>query len=1663
MAKRYWVSLFALCASAGAILSHENSHLAGARGRSLRPANAAATRASEHPPLVQTAPGRPFSVPLAFEPSPRPNRNGLQFIARGAKMDVALTRQGIELAAASSATGRAEVVSLRFLPSPATRDDDLDWRGLRRLPGRSNYLLGNNPAKWRTHVPHFARVEANVAGIGFAVHAHGQGIEYDLQVPPGADASKIRLAISGARNIRLDSRGDLLMRVGDANLRMQKPTIYEEVGLDTERGGDRDPIALESTALSQSKFTTRSRSAKGRGSSTHRTRSPRTYHAPRTGHRRSGRPRGDRPKRIRVGDSNRQSRRRETVRRRSRRRRPKSSENPSRPNQPVAAAQTAAAHPDRRESPQSAEARGRRPVDGGYVLEADGTIGFRVARRGSRATLVIDPTISLVYSSFLGGMGNETAATIAADSAGKIYFAGTTTSPSTFPEAATASSLGPGIPPSSGSTGTAREFFVAKLDPAQSGANSLVYLTFLGGSADQVGGLIAVDAAGDVALTGTTTSTDYPVTDSSARTSGANSTVLTKLDPAGSNLLYSTLFGASGMQSQQAPGGIAIAQNGNIYVASDTNSSDLPATAGAYATAYTSPITDGFLAVFQPGATPALVYCTYLGLNGQVGVGGIAVDASGDAYIAGFTSDPNADFPSKNAVQSVYQGGALDAFVMKIAPAANGPADLLYATLLGGNGSDQAFAVAVDSASPPDAYVTGTTSSTNFPTSGAVAAYQSTLPSNATSATSDAFVSVITQNATTGQTSLGYSTYLGGSQTDVGRSIVANEPYAVYVTGTANSWDFPWRDNVQPFNGYGDAFVAKLDTTTPAVGSLVYSTPLGGTSPAGLSLGSQGSATAVDASGNVWLAGQTESLDFPSAGNPGNGFQIICGSCQESPVAADAFVAEIQENVSEQLPSLYFAAPGIPLNFGRQAIGATTVPPQFAAVKNGGEAPLTISSIAIEGPNHSDFSLSSASGCTAASISPGGLCSFEVSFIPGVAGAEEAFVQVTSDAPGSPQVLEVVGMGAGLASSPGGINFGKQVAGTTSAPQSVTLTNTSNESLYIDSIAEAGPNVALFAPASTAQQCVASAGGMLPGSSCLVDITFSPTASGTFTAEVDIQYHLSTLPEQLQAIPLSGTGVAAAPVAAILPAALDFGTATVGTTTGAQVVTLTNKGSVALDLTSVSLSGTNASDFSIVATDSSPCPSATGSIAINASCTVGVQFAPQTAGTKSAALTFVDDASGSPQAVPLTGTAQPPPAGIQISPSSLTFAAQAVGTKSAAQQITIANNGGGPLAISGISLAGTNSTDFSQTDNCPPSLAANANCVINVIFAPASPGSRSASLRVADNANGSPQQIALIGSATQAGVTLSSASINFGNQAVGMPSAAVTVTVTSSGNGTLAVSGVSVSGTNAKDFGETDDCSGSAASNGIAPSGTCAIQITFKPACGTAAAARNATLSLADNAPGSPQNVTLDGTGTGAFCFLVPSGSSMSASVSPGQTGNYGLQVEAANGFTGNVNLACAGAPSAATCAIAPATVNVGGSELAALQVSVATSAGTAASIWRGPGDVLGGRPGWPLPLALLALASLTALVLAWPGLPGRDPCGEPRFHGDDGLRVRRFAVLAGATCALAIALIACGGGSAAPSTPSDPATPPGTYMITVTGATSTGASQSITLSLTVQ
>jgi hypothetical protein len=1568
-----------------------------------------------------------FSIPITFEQNVGQADDAVQFLGRGKGLTVALMRDEIAVQVANHVGSEDGTLAVHVVGNTG-----FHWKGEAKVRTESNYFVGSDKRKWHTSVPHFARAEtvSSAPGVGMAVYGSDDGIEYDLRVAPGEDVSKLRLRLTGAENLRVNAAGDLLMNVSGDEVRMKKPRVYEAPHTGWHSSGSHHRGSL--------------------GSRRAKRYSPRQT---------------QRTRHVRLGESERKRQR---------------AANPCTPKLPHGE-QTASAHTgipcvgqSRNRAPVPAKLR-RRTIQGGYVIETDGSIGFRVGPHDPNVALIVDPSLSVTYGTFLGGSGADTAASIALDASGKIYVGGTTISNS-FP-GPSAKRLGPADGPA--------QFFIAKIDPTLTGASSLIYLTFFGGSGTQAGGLIAVDAAGDVAITGTTTATDFPVTDTTAPTSAlasgdGNDVVVSEIGPAGNTLVFSTIFGGSGTESQSGPGGIALDGKGYVYVASDVHttpidsaSADLPVTTGAYQITWDGEPGDAFLAIFQPPATAGgaaiLKYCTYLGTNSIVepGVGGVAVDTSGSAYISGFTSSGVTGFPAKNAIQTAYGGGSSDAFLMKFAPAASGATDLVYATLLGGSGADQALAVALDSATPPNAYVTGTTQSPNFPTNGAVGAYQAVPHANAVA---NAFLSVVSQNAITGQSALAYSTYLGGSQSDAAKAVSVAAPNAIYLAGATTSPDLPWHNNLQAFNGSGDAFVAKFDPTSPGAASLIYVTPLGGTSPVGGTASASGNAVAADNAGHVYVAGASTSGNFPTAVTTESalgGFQSACVSCSSTPPLADAFMAEIVESAAP-MPSVYFNVGHANFSSGTVGIPSAPIP---VALLNGGDASLAISNIDIGGPSAGDFSIIGGGACLTQAIPPGPTvkCSFEVGFTPSAAGPENAVVSVFDNAPGSPQILELVAAGQSpLATiSPLAVNFGNQPENSTSAAQTITLSNTGSQNLTIANLIESGPDAGQFSPFLAGVPEIPSCESglvVVPGGECITRFTFEPNAQRTFNTELDFYDNSAGVTNAEQIVPITGVGTATAPVVSLAAPALAFGNENVGARSGSQAVTLTNLGSATLNIVSISIMGTNASDFAIVASGTT-CPVSGGTVIVKAVCTVAVELAPQTTGAKNASLSFTDNAPGNPQQVALSGMATAAPS-LQVSPTSLTFSAQSDGTTSAAQSVTILNSGGAPAEISGVAVSGPNADDFSAPASCTPNpVPAGQSCQFSVTFTPAvtTPGIRSASLTVP---TGTPPTIALKGTATQAGISLPT-SVNFGSQLAGGAGGApqpITVTNSSSGPfaGVLMITSLSHTGTNAGDFviaSGGDGCTGQS----TPPGGTCTIQMAFRPlqsaTCGANGGARSAMLTLADNAPGSPQGIPFSGTASD-FCIASSPSQAVVEPITAGQSATYLVEINSSAAFTGSAALTCA-VPAAllGTCTItttpitSPPIVQITPATPGQFQVVVtSTPAGTAAmAIPEQRGTPM--RPGNNRILWITILCWMIAMIWAL-----------GRFQSP----LARLAQSGVLLAAFAIMIVACGGGSATPI-PADPppGTPPGTYTITVTATVSPAGQAAVThafpLSLTVQ
>jgi hypothetical protein len=460
--------------------------------------------------------------------------------------------------------------------------------------------------------------------------------------------------------------------------------------------------------------------------------------------------------------------------------------------------------------------------------------------------------------------------------------------------------------------------------------------------------------------------------------------------------------------------------------------------------------------------------------------------------------------------------------------------------------------------------------------------------------------------------------------------------------------------------------------------------------------------------------------------------------------------------------------------------------------------------------------------------------------------------------------------------SPTSLSFGNQQVNTTSAAQAVTLTNSGNAALTISSIGLSGTNSGDFAQTNNCPSTVAAS------ASCTINVTFTPTATGTRSASVSITDNASGSPHT---VALSGSGTSApAPVVSLSPTSLSFGNQNVGTTSTAQTVTLTNSGNAALTISSISLAGSNPGDFA----QSNTCPTGSSTLAAGSNCTISVTFSPTASGSRSASVSITDNASGSPHAVSLSGTGVTPAPAVTLTPSSLTFSSQVVGTTSAAQSVTLKNSGTADLTITSIGLAGTSAGDFAQSNTCPSTLTAGTTCTISVTFTPTATGTRSASVSITDNASNSPQSVALSGSGASAptpAVTLSPSSLSFGNQNVSTTSAAQTVTLTNSGTGALTISSISLAGTNAGDFAQSNTCP--TGSSTLAAGSNCTISVTFTP---TNSGSRSASVSIADNASDSPQSVVLSGTGVTATPAVTLTPSSLSfgnqnvSTTSPAQT-----------------------------------------------------------------------------------------------------------------------------------------------------------------------------------
>jgi beta-propeller repeat-containing protein/Big-like domain-containing protein len=578
--------------------------------------------------------------------------------------------------------------------------------GERELPGRSHYLLGNDPARWRTGIPSYEKVryQGLYPGIDLVFYGNPRQLEYDFEIAPGADPGKVRLAVEGADRMEIDPAGDLVLNLGGGEVRLKKPVSHQEIaGARREvasrwrRSGDGrlgfdlgaydsarplviDPVLVYSTFLGGSDTDFGNAVAADRAGNAYITGWTLSADFPSTGdlrpHGRTGftdafvtklDPRGALVYSVYLGGSG-----------------PDTA-------YAIAAGSAGEAYVTGRTASEDFPAVNPLPP-----RQQGGSWNVFVAKLAPNGS-------SLLYSTRLGGSDIDEGHGIAVDPAGYAYVTGHTFS-NDFPSVnALSSSLGGFLRP---------DAFVAKLSP---GGSSLVYSTYLGGTGWDQGKAIAVDAMGRAWVTGITESGDFPAAGAVTRSyKGGTDGFVAALGPSGSPLILSTFLGGG---FYDAPEGVAVDRAGNAYVAGRTYSPDFPTVAALQpqfhgSAPYNLPF-DAFVSKLAP--TGALVYSTFLGGAWSDEATGIAVDWTGSAYVTGTTLSP--DFPLKNPLPIQCRplqsppGSCSSAFLARLSPAGS---ELLFSTFLDFANFRGLFGLPVVAVDPLGyAYAVGTVSAEN--------------------------------------------------------------------------------------------------------------------------------------------------------------------------------------------------------------------------------------------------------------------------------------------------------------------------------------------------------------------------------------------------------------------------------------------------------------------------------------------------------------------------------------------------------------------------------------------------------------------------------------------------------------------------------------------------------------------------------------------------------------------------------------------------------------------------------------------------------------------------------------------------------------------------------------------------------------------------------------
>jgi hypothetical protein len=1038
------------------------------------------------------------------------------------------------------------------------------FSGMEELPGKNNYFIGNKPENWHTNIPTYRTVSEHdiYPGIDLVYYGTQRQLEYDFVIAPGVSPNQIQIAFSGAKNLHADAKGDLLLSTaGKDDVRLHKPVAYQQIGNEKQ--------------LVAANYVLNGKDGVSFAIGNYDQRRPlivdpilaySTY----------------------LGGSG------------------------------IDTANAIALAPDNTAfiagatfSTNFPAVHALQPSDGGGVDFPQDAFVSKISADGS----------TLLYSTYLGGENTDIAHGIAVDNSGNAYVVGSTVSPH-FP-------VGPffinGLCGGDGRCGASwnpgghvvTNGFVTKLNAAGS---AILYSGYIGEYDDVFAQAIAVDKDNNAYITGIVSPDfvptvpiippaepppPFPITASAFQpTIVGNNAFVMKIGSIGNNILYSSYLGGS---IEDIGYGIGLDSSANVYVTGLTYSTDLATTAGALQPTYGG-AGDAFVGKVNTNASGAasLNFLTYFGGSGLDQGNAIAVDTAGNAYVAGSTASTAFGFTA-NGFQTTSNGEG-DAFIAKLTTTGA----ISYFTYLGGTKADAATGIAVDSTA--NVYVTGSTVSTDFPTAGAV------FQPNYGGGNADSFVAKLDPSGKT----LLYSSYLGGTNTELATGIAVDTTGSAYVTGQTCSEDFPLANPLQDVPGGNcDAYVAKI--------SILAGFAL---NPAGLVFPAQ-SLNTTSQSQTVTVTNGDNPQTISSIAISGANFAdytetTTCGSSLAVGATCTITVSFTPMASGLRKASLIItdSAPGSPqvvnlsgntstvtlssssLDFKTQQVGVASAP-QSVTVTNSGTTALTISSITASG----DFS--EADDCVKATLQPSTNCVIQVTYTPSAAVASIGAVTLTDNGSGSPQVILTTGTGVlepRASLSPASLGFASQSVGVTSGPQPVTLTNAGNAPLTISNIATTGA----FGETSTCGTIIS------PNSSCTINVTFTPSVSGTSTGSLTVTDNDPNFPTQT--VFLSGIG-SAIPIVNLSTTTLTFNNQGIGTTSSAQIVTLTNIGSAPLTISGVAASG----QFAQI----NNCPT---SVPVSGNCAITITFSPSVGGNLFGAVTITDNATNNPQTITLSGT-----------------------------------------------------------------------------------------------------------------------------------------------------------------------------------------------------------------------------------------------------------------------------------------------------------------------------------------------------------------------------------------------------------------------------------------